>query len=80
MSLGWILPFLKEFLLATVAKMAFKTVFERMVTRQVVRGLYWLADNSHNLLTAEDVDIMTEKLRDKGLKKAGKRKFGKIIE
>ena len=70
----WLLPFLKEFALGLVGKLAFRVVFERMVTRQVVKGLYWLADHNGNFLTKEDVDLLTEQLREKSLPAAEKRK------
>lgn len=70
---AWLLPFLKEFFLGVIGKMAFGIVFERLATRMVVKGLYQLADMSSNMLTREDVDILTAQLQGKSLPAAKKR-------
>lgn len=59
---------LKELLLATVAKVAWKAVAERFFTRLVVYGLEKLKDLSTNDVIDETVDDIIQSLKGKRLK------------
>lgn len=59
---------LKELLLATVAKVAWKAVAERFFTRLVVYGLEKLKDLSTNDVVDETVDDIIQSLKGKRLK------------
>lgn len=59
---------LKETFLALVAKIAFKTIFERLLTRVIVSSLRKLKDFSDNDVLDETIDDILAMLKGKRLK------------
>ena len=66
----WAVMLMKELALGFIGKLAFKALFERLLTRWALSLLYYLASKSWNLVTVEDVDILAQNLDVKGLKAA----------
>lgn len=63
-------PTLKELALGMLAKIAFKTIFERFATRATIHGLEYLRNQSTNELWGDTFDDIIKSLKGKKLKVA----------